>query len=227
MKLYFLLEDSKSFCKVLPFWLTNCLPRYKQVNHEDDLCSNSYLLESGAGYPRIKKVLKERLNVFVKYNVQLDYIAIFYDVDEWKKDKIQSEQLEYDEIFKNEGKGYNYELFPIYRCFETWLLGNRKVFPQVVDKSFKGFANFYDVSQNDPEMMSKPDDYEDTLAYYHYRYLQQMLKSSIKKNYSKRHPGVVTDADYLESLIQRTEDTDDMASFNKFIIFLQRIKMKL
>ena len=199
------------------------MPRYRQVNHEDDLCDGSYLLESGAGYPRIKNVLKERLSVFENYNIQPDCIALFYDVDDWSKGKIKEEQLEYSNIFKAGGREYNYELFPMYRCFETWLLGNRDVFPKTVDAPFKEFADFYDVSQSNPEMMSKPDDYEGTLAYYHYDYLQQMLRSSIKKNYSKRHPGVAKDVNYLEALIRRAEDTGDIVSFSRFILFLQHI----
>ena len=63
MKLYFLLEDQKSFMKVLPSWLEKCLPEYKQVYTTDDLSDGSYLIESGYGYPNIKNVLKDIKNI--------------------------------------------------------------------------------------------------------------------------------------------------------------------
>ncbi|MBR3457263.1 MAG: hypothetical protein IKH16_03815 [Selenomonadaceae bacterium] len=221
MKLYFLLEDQKSFMKVLPSWLEKCLPGYKRVYSVEALYDGSYIIESGYGYPNIKNVLIDKLIMFSKGKIQPDCIVVFYDVDDWTENKISGIRSMFDNIFISSGLDIDYQLLPIRRCFETWLLGNRDVFPKIADEQFRKYAEFYDVCQNDPEMMMCPAEYEDKVAMYHYSYPQCMLKLSTGRKYTKGHPGIAADISYLDSLLQRMKDTNDMDSFRRFIVFLQ------
>jgi len=224
MKLYFLLEDQKSFMKVLPSWLEKCLPKYKQVYTADDLSDNSYLIESGYGYPNIRNVLINKLKMFSEGDTRPDCIAVLYDVDDWSEGKISGVRSVFDNIFISSGLDIDYRLLPISRCFETWLLGNREMFPKEMDENFRKYASFYDVSKDDPEIMMCPEDYEETVSIYHYSYLQCMLKLSTGRKYRKGSPGIVANGEYLDSLINRIEDTKDMDSFRGFILFLRDLK---
>ena len=137
MKLYFLLEDQKSFLNVLPCWLKAYLPQYEQVFSIDDLKENSYVAESGFGYPSIKKILREKLEMFAECNAYPDCIVVMYDVDDWNEYEKRAAQSAFDNIFIVSGLDIDYRLLPINKCFETWLLGNRNIYPEKANDDFK------------------------------------------------------------------------------------------
>jgi len=120
-------------------------------------------------------------------------------------------------------------IIPMTRCFETWLLGNRREYPQDVSDGFLAFNSFFDVSKHDPEKMSAPKDYTGSMSMYHYRYLQAMLKASPdgKHNYSKSSPRHVAEAGYYDELASRVNDTADLESFKRFHDFLYGLQSKL
>lgn len=226
MKLYFLLEDQKSFLKVLPNWLKVCLPEYERVFSVDDFNNNSYIAESGFGYPSIKNVLASKLEMFSEADIRPDCIVIMYDVDNWTEKHQNAVHASFDNIFIASGLDIDYKILPIKRCFESWLLGNKKAYPKNVDEKFKVYEDFYDVSKNDPEIMPCPDEYSGSVSIYHYNYLKCMLETSMKKNYRKNNPHVVGDRNYLEGITQRVEITSDMDSFREFMAYLCDIKTR-
>ena len=225
MKLYFLLEDQKSFLKVLPAWLKVCLPEYVQVFSVDDFSNNSYIAESGFGYPSIKNVLVSKLEMFSDSDIRPDCIVVMYDVDDWSENYQATVRAKFDNIFIASGLDIDYKILPIKRCFESWLLGNKEVYPKNADDKFKTYEDFYDVSKNDPEMMDCPDGYRDSISIYHYNYLQCMLKMSIGKKYTKGNPSIVGNSNYLGGMNHRINSTSDMSSFREFINFLYKLKM--
>lgn len=225
MKLYFLLEDQKSFLKVLPAWLKVCLPEYVQVFSADDFSNNSYIAESGFGYPSIKNVLVSKLEMFSDSDIRPDCIVVMYDVDDWSENYQATVRAKFDNIFIASGLDIDYKILPIKRCFESWLLGNKEVYPKNADDKFKTYEDFYDVSKNDPEMMDCPDGYRDSISIYHYNYLQCMLKMSIGKKYTKGNPSIVGNSNYLGGMNHRINSTSDMSSFREFINFLYKLKM--
>lgn len=226
MKLYFLLEDQKSFLKVLPNWLKVCLPEYERVFSVDDFNNNSYIAESGFGYPSIKNVLASKLEMFSEADIRPDCIVIMYDVDNWTEKHQNAVHASFDNIFIASGLDIDYKILPIKRCFESWLLGNKKAYPKNVDEKFKVYEDFYDVSKRDPEIMVCPDEYRDSISIYHYNYLQCMLKTSIGKKYTKGNPSIVGNSNYLDGMNHRIDSTSDMNSFREFINFLYKLKMK-
>ena len=225
MKLYFLLEDQKSFLKVLPSWLKVCLPEYEQVFSVDDYDTNSYIAESGFGYPSIRNVLVSKLEMFSDSDIRPDCIVVMYDVDDWSENYQATVRAKFDNIFIASGLDIDYKILPIKRCFESWLLGNKEVYPKNADDKFKTYEDFYDVSKNDPEMMDCPDGYRDSISIYHYNYLQCMLKMSIGKKYTKGNPSIVGNSNYLGGMNHRINSTSDMSSFREFINFLYKLKM--
>jgi hypothetical protein len=58
------------------------------------------------------------------------------------------------------------------KCFETWFLGNPKLFKQNPQSEImKEFNQFYNVKTDDPELMEKPNDFGGSTAMYHFKYL--------------------------------------------------------
>lgn len=223
MKLYFLLEDQKSFLKVLPYWLKIYLPEYEQVYSVDDFVENSYIAESGFGYPNIRNVLIRKLEVFAESDIQPDCIVIMYDMDDWTESAKRNVRNSFDNVFIASDLDIDYKILPINRCFESWLLGNRNVYPEVADEKFKAYEDFYNVSINDPEKMTSPQKYAGSMAFYHCDYLQCMLKASTGMKYKKSNPAIAFSSSYFNGLTQRAKETSDLQSFRDFLEFLDSL----
>jgi hypothetical protein len=110
------------------------------------------------------------------------------------------------------------------RCFETWFLGNRKVYsrnPQ--DETFKHYCKFYNVSEKDPELMPQFPGFG-SIAQFHADYLKRMLKEK-GLTYTKEFPGNVGESHYVEALRKRIEDTpSDLKSLKEFFSFCEKIR---
>lgn len=224
MNVYFLLEDSKSFLKVLPHWLSYELPNFSRIRtlaeFNDD--GDKFLLQSGFGYPQIKKNFEQTVLTLYEENIPVDCFVVCFDSDAQKIQKIESEKKYFESVFIRYSVKYRYKIFVLDRCFETWLLGNRSVcLSASISKNFKPYLDFYDVTSDDPEKMNSPNEFSSVSAY-HLKYLQEMLHcSENKKNYSKGSPLAVSTKEYFQELCLRTEKTADLRSFKKFLDFLK------
>ena len=228
MNLYFLLEDSRSFYKVLPHWLEFTLPDFVEIFSFDDFNSitesNKFMLQSGFGYPQIKKVLKETLETIQINSIPLDYFLVLWDTDARSIEAIQSDINEFEKIFADYKINCQHKLFVMDRCFETWLLGNRAAYPKDCESgNFYQYAQFYNVSTSDPEKMNAPESITN-ISMYHLKYLQEMLhSSSLHVNYSKKSPLAVSTEEYYKELKIRVEITEDLHSLASFFDFLSSI----
>jgi len=224
MNVYFLLEDSKSFFKVLPHWLSYELPTFLRISNPSEFYGDGdkFLLQSGFGYPQIKNNFEQTVLTFQEKDIPIDYFVICFDGDAQKNSKIASEKNFFESIFNQYSVKYRYEIFVLNRCFETWLIGNRSVcISASSSKDFEPYLDFYDVISSDPEKMNSPAEFT-SVSDYHFRYLQSMLRySKNKKNYSKGHPLAVSTKEYFQELCSRTEETSDLRSLKKFLDFLK------
>lgn len=230
MNLYFLLEDSRSFYKVLPHWLKFALPDFVEIFSFDDFDSitesNKFMLQSGFGYPQIKKVLKETLETIQVNFIPLDYFLVLWDTGSRSKEAIQSDIDEFEKIFAGYKINCQPKLFVMDRCFETWLLGNRAAYPKDCESdNFYQYAQFYNVSTSDPEKMNAPESITN-ISMYHLKYLQEMLHSSpLHVNYSKKSPLAVSTEEYYKELKIRVETTKDLRSLDNFFDFLKNFSI--
>ena len=230
MNIYFLTEDSKSFRIVLPEWLKCTLPSFVEIKSIWDFMNNGnhFMAQDGGGYPCIKDRAKETIATFVENSIPLDYFVILWDGDAKDEHEIQETIDDFNSAFEQWPVQFQHRLFVMRHCFETWLLGNRAVYPHGdILGTFASYAEFYNVSANDPEKMFRPKEYAASVSTYHRRYLQEMLRNSIHKNYSKSHPALVAEETYWQELCLRTEQTLDLRSFAGFLDFLQQCKTKL
>ena len=229
MNLYFLTEDSKSFRKVLPKWLSYILPHFHEESSFDSLKSpgNHYMIQDGKGYPGIRNRVAETVETLAVKNVPLDQFIVCWDGDARGGGHIREDKAAFAALLERNNVNYPYRFFVMRHCFETWLLGNRAVYPRDgLSEAFAPYAAFYDVSADDPEKMLRPRGYAASVSQYHYHYLQEMLRNSIHKNYSKGSPGVAKEKAYWDELCQRTRQTPDLRSFADFLDFLRECRIQ-
>ncbi|MBQ3444964.1 MAG: hypothetical protein IJG33_17160 [Selenomonadaceae bacterium] len=225
MNLYFLLEDSKSFFKVLPVWLNFILPQFSQITSFDNFHNNTncFMIESGFGYPSIKNYFENSLCTIIENDIPLNYFIVCWDTDANETEEITTKKA-FEEIFSRYKAKCELKLFVMNRCFETWLLGNCPVYySSCKNEKFLPFAKFYNIGEHDPENMNAPEN--KNISHYHLTYLQEMLRYSyLKKNYSKGSPLAVSTKEYYNELYSRINKTEDLKTFRAFVDFLQSIR---
>jgi parvulin-like peptidyl-prolyl isomerase len=102
-------------------------------------------------------------------------------------------------------------------------LGNKKIFthnPQ--DNNLKRYISHYNVYENDPERMGKYGVFN-TTSQFHVDYLKKLLNEK-NISYTKNNPSDTAEGYYLEQLIKRIKETDDLKSFRSFIETIERFR---
>ncbi|MGZ8222910.1 MAG: hypothetical protein ACXWT0_14790 [Methylobacter sp.] len=226
MNIYFLVEG-KTELKVYPQWLNHLAPTLSRVNFAQDASINNYYLISGLGYPRLLDI--ELVNSVEEINecANYDYLVLVIDSDD------MTEQEKIDEIYQfiNDNNimlnsSCQLQVIAQKSCMETWFLGNKRVYKNSVGNhsDFYQHAKFYDVSQQDPELMGKPKDFAGSVSIYHEIYLRKMLAERTIR-YSKSTPKEVDEPYYLDELQKRVADTQHLTSLKNFFNFCETISM--
>lgn len=224
MSAYFFVEDSASLCRVLPEWIAACCPGWEEASTLQELRDNTYLVESGFGYPHMKDNLVATLHQFDAANIRPDLIIILFDADDVAPAELSLRCKQFEEKFQQSEHPYAHCILPLRQCFETWLLGNRAAYPKDIPQAFQSDAAFYDVSCQDPEEMKRPASFSGSVPMYHYRYLQKMLRASYHKNYSKGSPMFVSTPAYFLELKRRAEQTTHLHTFREFLQTLKQFQ---
>jgi REP element-mobilizing transposase RayT len=225
MNIYFLVEGRRSEKKVYPQWLSYLLPGLTQVRYFDEAKNHNFYLFSSNGYPSILDDIKnaaEDINSCGKYA----YLVVCLDADE---STVEEKREEINEIFQPGSLELKAELVIIVqnRCFETWFLGNRKVFPRnPQDEIFREYCRFYNVSIKDPELMPNFAGFN-RIAQFHEDYLKRMLREKGIR-YTKRNPGNVGEPHYIEALQKRTGNNHNhLKTLKYFFQFCESIHRSL
>ena len=80
MNFYFLLEDEKSFLKVLPNWLEYMGVDYKRVADIQEVEENNYILQSGQGVTQlVTKVLFDTIDTILLNPGKIDKLIVILD----------------------------------------------------------------------------------------------------------------------------------------------------
>jgi hypothetical protein len=226
MNIYFLVEGRSTEKKLYTAWLNYLIPELQRVNFYDQIAQNNYVIISGNGYPSILDEgipnAIDKIQEVPKYN----YLVICLDADE---DTVEErEKYVNDFIKENIAIPASLEIVIIIqnRCIETWLLGNRKIFNyrQPLQRLLADYVQYYDVSQNDPELMGKFK--QKNHADFHLVYLQEIFRAK-NLSYSKKFPGETQEEYYLQQLIKRIDETEHLKTFQKFINFCDNIRQNL
>lgn len=159
MNYYFLLEDEKSFLKVLPSWLEHMGFGYERVADIQGVKENTYVLQSGQGVTQL--ITKVLFDTILMNPGKIDKLVIILDAEELE---IEQRKKEVNEQIKNhyQGRQLDFEIVILVcnRCFETWLLGCKGLYPKtpVEENSyFYPYYNHYNIEMCDPEKMIVPE----------------------------------------------------------------------
>ncbi len=235
MNYYFLLEDEKSFIKVLPKWLEHMGFECTRVADITEVTSNSYVMQSGQGVTQlITKVLYQTLDTILNSSAVIDTLVVIVDAEELEVETRRQEI--YDKIVEYQQKNPSVEIdFEIKvtvcnHCFESWLLGNEDIYPEKKpdkDSAFYPYYMHYNIKMNDPEHMSVPEGVGGTIARYHFHYLHDAFLYN-KIRYNKKKPDYVANEDYFLQLVSRMNKTVHIRSFKELweYIQLQKLRMK-
>jgi len=226
MNIYILVEGQSTETDLYPAWLSYLIPELSRVNYFDEVEQNNYYLFSSNGIPSVYDDIinaTKDINSTDKY----DYFVICLDANSatvnQREDKIVK-------LLKDEQVNLiNTPLKIIVqnRCIETWLLGNIKVYsrnPQN-DSQFIEYSDFYNVSQNDPELMNKPDHFRGSISNFHIAYLKAMFRERGKMTYSKSNSKEVQKSSYLKELKKRVSATPHLKSLSTFFEFCEQIRI--
>jgi len=231
MNIYFLVEGRSTEKKVYPRFVEYFFEgKLTKVNQFDKVDENNFFLLSGNGYPRIFTGVLKNSILDINSNGKYDYLILCIDSDENSIEERQEELNNYLKQFKEEGviltDKCKLELVVQNRCIETWFLGNKHVYKSNPSSNVLiEFQNFYNVRDNDPELMPAFKDF-DNHANFHFAYLRKML---LERNirYTKNYPRDVSESHYLERLVERGENDNHINSFIHFYNLCKNIKEEI
>lgn len=228
MNIYFLVEGRRTEMKVYPKWLSILIPKLNRVQWHHEVTSNNYCIFNGDGFPSLLDNHLKNSIEDINASGNFDYLVICLDSDD---DSIEERKQQVIDFINDENIKINKRTKLIIivqnKCFETWFLGNTKIFKKNPKSSYLvNCISHYNVKLNDPELMDKPLDFEQTTAIFHSSYLQEILTER-KVDYSKKNPKEVTEKYFLEELIKRNLKTNHLQSFKEFIDFCDKIKEEM
>lgn len=224
MNIYFLVEGRHTEMKVYPKWLSLLVPNLRQVAFHEEVTSNNYKIFSGEGYPSLLDNHLRNSIEDVNEAKNYDYFVICLDADDESVATREKEILDFMQAEKlSLFKHIQLKIIVQNKCIETWFLGNPRIFTAYpADEKLKKYVAFYDVKNNDPELMEKPESFMGSTAGFHEDYLATLLIEK-KTSYQKSKPQEVEKESYLNELIQRAESSQHIASFYEFIKFCREL----
>lgn len=176
MNLYFLVEGAVTESILYPAWLAHILPLHRRVRQPSEATENCYYLISGQGYPQILNQIPPAVDNIRANNV-FSYLVFCADVED--DNPIEKKALILRKLEASQNKlptGVEFKVILQMRCIESWLLGNRTVFPKnPISTKLKKYIDMYNVHEQCPELMDGHDDFM-TRAAFHFDYLKLIFK---------------------------------------------------
>ena len=222
MNFYFLLEDEKSFLKVLPKWLEYIDFGYKRVADIQEIQENNYILQSGQGVTQlVTKALFDTIDTIILNPGKIDKLVVILDAEEMEVDKRKQEVIDkINNHYNNRKMEFDIIILVCNRCFETWLLGCKGLYPKETverDSFFYPYYNHYNIEECNPEAMLAPEMVDETTAKYHFHYLHELLRYK-KIRYSKSNPKNIATSEYFNGIVERINSKHLKNSMTLFLV---------
>lgn len=230
MNLYFLVEGAVTEMEVYPRWIDRLLPHLKQVERADEATDDTYFIVSPGGYDSMLSELGEAfdtVNTVGKY----DFLILVTDTEMLSSEERIEEVREFITERKLTLKKAELVIITQQCCIETWFLGNRRFCkrePEGADLQ-KYFA-FFNVWEDDPELMEKPKWFRGSRAKFHGAYLNLVFQERLANrahynSYNKSNPRYVQEKSFLIQLQRRvTDEPSHLKSFQAFLEFCTRLR---
>lgn len=221
MNLYFLVEGRRTEKKVYARWLAHTFPALLQVHSFARVEENHYLIVSGGGQPMVFEEIGAALETICTRPV-IDHLFICMDTEDDEYDaklaELDAEVAHASHATRVHTYAPRLHIHAIVQscCIETWFLGNARMMrPAPSSSELARYKAFYDVRTRDPEGMGSMNP-PMPRAVFHGRYLKAMLRErNPGLRYSKQHPGVVMERDYLDALRERCRNTGHLRSLQR------------
>ncbi len=227
MNLYIIVEGKTTEPIVYMAWLKILAPQMAKIDNAWDVSENNYYLFSSQGIPSIYKHVANAIVDINKINAgdkgKYDYLLVCLDTEEETRKYIEEQISKAVKENGEELKDTKLLVFEQKVCIETWFLGNRKVFKaNAQDEVLLSYISEYNVRDLNPEDMNnlRPEDYS-TKAQFHHDYLKRMFRER-NMRYSKSNPDEVCKKPFLEQLISRYNDTNDIKTFGSWYEFIKQ-----
>ena len=223
MNLYFLVEGVTEII-LYRTWLKYLLPNFQLVRFHDQATQNCYYIIGDYGFPGILDDGIHKALDNIQSSQKYDYLILCVDADEESVQERQDYIYQFLEKEKIDLASIPLKIFVQNRCIETWLLGNRKLFDsrQPLEKPLIDYANYYDVSRYDPELLGKYN--QDYYAEFHEIYLKAIFNAKGLK-YTKTMPRDAQEKHYFEQLLKRIDqEPEHLQTFRAFISFCENLK---
>jgi hypothetical protein len=222
MNIYFLVEgDTEAI--VYPKWLAYLAPSFERVDRLEQAAGHSYYLFNCGGYPSIHNHMVSAIQDINALGIY-DKLVVSFDVDE---EDVTTRIEKANQHLQTQGVQLERaELVYCLQdaCIETWFMGNRAIFkrnPQ--NKALSDMIKFYDVYQDDPEQMTKPETYDGERQQFHKHYWK-LLARERRMRYRETSPGDTKNTAFLENLQTRVRDTGHLPTLTHFFDFWQRME---
>ncbi len=219
MNLYFLVEGEQTERKVYRAWLGHVFPHLKEARTIEQVESDCFFILAGYGQPGYQKRIQNAVADILAHG-KIDHFFICVDAE---TDTLAEKVSEVYACLPAQAINIiNYHIIVHNCCIETWFLGHRKILRRNPESSrLREFREFYDVGQQDPELMECHPAYG-FKAQFHLEYLKEMLREQ-NVQYTKAFPRHVVDQVYLRALVERYTQTSHLQSFGRLFTLWQEM----
>ena len=128
MNIYFLVEGKRTEMKVYPKWLKILVPKLTRVQWHHQVVENNYCIFTGDGFPSLLDNHLRNSIDDVNTNGKFNYFVICLDSDDDSVEERRKQVLDFIEYEKIRLNDTQLVIIVQNKCFESWFLGNRRIF---------------------------------------------------------------------------------------------------
>ncbi len=123
MNFYFLLEDEKSFLKVLPSWLEHVNFDCHRVADIKEVKENNYILQSGQGVTQlVTKVIFDTIDTILLNPGKIDTLVIVLDAEDLEvEDRKKMVKKQIEQHYKKEKLNFTIEIFVCNKSYTSYI----------------------------------------------------------------------------------------------------------
>ena len=195
-------------------WIPLLNHTLSNVEKLQEINNNNFIIYSGDGYPQYFEMIDCAIED-VNNLGNVDRLVICIDSEE------MSYNEKYDEISEHiRSKKCIAEIKIVIQffCFETWALGNRKIVPHKPKTEIvKEYKEYFDVSNNNPELLPGYSPENLNRAQFSEKYLRKLLNDKGHLSYNKSNPYYVKHPNFYKEVKKRHIETKHIMSFKFFL----------
>ena len=210
----YIVTEGKTEKIIFKDWIRIVNPGLRYIERLDELTTDNYYIISGMGYPYYYEIIEAAIQDVNQ--LQFDRLVISLDSEEMSK---QDKYDEIDDFFSKKHCSRDIRIVVQHFCFETWALGNRKLFSKNPSLAkLREYKRFFNVKISDPELLPSKSDEELNRSQLAEKYLCLAFNDRFRNlTYKKSNPQYIAHQSYLGQLKNRLVDTRHIASFDDFL----------